>query len=83
MSTIVAITSGTTGAPKPTATRCSYDCCRKKLGLMPLICKCGVGFCAGHFPAEEHKCTYDYRGEAKKNLVAAMPTCQASKVEKL
>lgn len=75
--------SGSTGASvKPAAARCSYNCCRKKLGLMPLLCRCGAGFCSGHLPAEEHACTFDYRAQGLKNLKAAMPTCQAEKVEK-
>ena len=77
--------SGSTGSSMPAlkSARCSYNCCRKKLGLMPLVCRCGASFCSGHFPAEEHSCTFDYRAEGLKKLAAAMPRCDGKKVEKL
>ena len=75
---------GSTGCvPKPCVTRCSYNCCRKKLGLIPLVCRCGASFCASHLPAEEHSCTFDYRADGLKKLTAAMPTCQGEKFEKI
>jgi len=76
---------GSTGTVpfKAASARCSYDCCRKKLGLMPLVCRCGISFCSGHFPAEEHLCTFDYRADGLKKLIAGMPTCNGEKVEKL
>lgn len=77
------VVMGSTGCAKPTSIRCSYDCCRKKLGLMPLKCRCGASFCSGHLPAEEHACKFDYRADSLKKLTAAMPNCQAEKVEKL
>ena len=76
---------GSTGAvaSKPASTRCSYNCCRKKLGLMPMICRCGISFCMNHFPAEEHACSFDYRADGKKLLTEQVRSCQGEKVEKL
>ena len=54
-------------APKP-KTRCLYNGCKAKLGLTPIICKCGIKFCAGHRMAEAHNCTFDYRSDALKQL---------------
>jgi hypothetical protein len=47
-------------------TRCEH--CKKKLGLLEYKCKCGKTFCITHLHAEEHKCTYDYKSEAKEQL---------------
>jgi len=34
--------------------------CRKKLGILPIECKCGHIFCGEHRYADAHKCTYDW-----------------------
>ena len=54
---------------KPT-TRCSS--CRKKLGLMPFLCRCELQFCSAHYHAEEHNCTYNYKKAAALPLVAVV-----------
>lgn len=35
--------------------------CQKKVGVFGLQCKCGNIYCAIHFHAENHDCTYDYK----------------------
>jgi hypothetical protein len=52
--------------------RCMCEGCRRKLGLVPFECRCGMSFCALHRQAEDHKCTFDYRNEAKKELLKYM-----------
>lgn len=42
--------------------------CKKKLGVMEYKCKCGKIFCISHLHAEEHNCTYDYKGEGQTQL---------------
>jgi len=46
--------------------KCSM--CKKKLGLMPFECKCGLMFCALHRAPECHNCTFDYKSEGCKKL---------------
>jgi hypothetical protein len=43
--------------------------CRRKLGLMPLRCRCGQDFCSEHISSSAHACTYDYKGENVKLLL--------------
>ncbi len=57
---------------KSTVQRCMCEGCRRKLGLVPFQCRCGMNFCAMHRQAEDHNCTFDYRNEAKKELLKFM-----------
>ncbi len=52
--------------------RCMFDGCRRKLGLLPFHCRCEMDFCGHHRAAEVHNCTFDYRTEAKKELLKFM-----------
>jgi hypothetical protein len=47
-------------------TRC--DSCKKKLGIMEYVCKCGKVFCITHLQPEHHLCTYDYKTEKQAEL---------------
>ena len=55
--------------------------CNKKLGLMPFKCKCEQLFCSAHRAAEDHKCKYDFKGEAKEWLEKNNKACITSKLE--
>lgn len=57
--------------------------CRKKLGLLPLKCRCENIFCSGHILAEDHSCTFDYKKEQEARLEKAMPLVENSKMERL
>jgi predicted nucleic acid binding AN1-type Zn finger protein len=61
--------------------RCSS--CRKKLGLTAFSCKCELYFCAIHRPAEEHNCTYNYKGAAKTQLETVMRSAVKDKLERI
>jgi hypothetical protein len=43
--------------------RCYASGCKKKLSLTDFPCKCGKICCSLHRAAEEHDCTYNYRGD--------------------
>ncbi len=43
-------------------------CCKTKLKLTDLTCKCGYRFCSKHFFAELHNCSYDFKASAMENL---------------
>jgi len=69
-----------TNIPKDTtkdmATRCNFESCRTRLGLIPFDCKCGFKFCAMHRHSFDHDCTFDYKKDAdelKKTLVEVKP----------
>jgi NAD(P)H-hydrate repair Nnr-like enzyme with NAD(P)H-hydrate dehydratase domain len=54
---------------------------KKKLGLLGFECRCKKQFCAAHRAAEEHACEYDFKSDAKKELLKYMSSpVQAAKV---
>jgi hypothetical protein len=55
-------------APK----RCQFDCCKVKLGLIAFPCRCGNFYCPTHRFSEDHKCTYNYKEDQKKELLKFM-----------
>jgi AN1-type zinc finger protein 5/6 len=66
----------------PKSNLCAAEGCKKKLGLLPFTCKCQKDFCAMHRYENEHGCTFDYREDAKKELLKTLSTpIVAAKVE--
>jgi hypothetical protein len=61
--------------------RCTI--CRKKLGLLPLKCRCTSSFCSEHIVAEEHSCSFDYKKEQEEKLKKAMPVLGNHKLERI
>lgn len=49
--------------------RCQFDCCKMKLGLVPFACRCGNYYCSTHRFSDDHKCTYNYKEDHKKELL--------------
>ena len=60
--------------------RCNYSECKKKLGLMPFDCRCGMKFCSNHRNME-HNCEFDYKNWNKTNLSKENPKIISQKVE--
>jgi hypothetical protein len=59
-------------------------CCRKKVNIATSYrCRCEYVFCATHRLAEDHECTYDFRGAGRAALAAANPVVKADKVAKI
>ena len=56
------------------------DICKKKLGLMPLRCRCKRYFCALHRYAEDHECDYDYKTVGKEKIRKENPKIVAEKI---
>ena len=69
-----------------TATRAANPnrcgCCRKKLALTDLECRCKVRFCAAHRMPEEHACTFDFKSHAVAVLEKQLVRAVADKVER-
>ena len=55
--------------------------CKKKLGLLGFTCRCGGAYCSLHRPDIEHKCTFDYSAEQKRQLSSLMIKIEAKKME--
>jgi hypothetical protein len=63
--------------------RCSWETCKKKLGLTGFDCRCGGQFCSLHRYANEHNCTFDYKEHGKNEIRKNMPLVQAERVRKI
>ncbi len=56
--------------------------CKKRLGLIPVACKCGMVTCIQHkWP--DHHCTYDYHAEAVERLTKDNPPVIAEKITRI
>ena len=59
--------------------RCSN--CRKKIRMVPVICKCNKILC---FPCRDwdiHRCTYDHKAEGKEKSIKENPIIIPKKIE--
>lgn len=63
--------------------RCQAEGCRKKLGLIPIQCKCKGYYCAGHRADAEHACSYDYKAEHRAQLNTSMVKVGGKKLDTL
>lgn len=54
--------------------------CRKKLGLMPFLCRCEGEFCATHRLPEEHSCSFDHHAAGKALLSKSLPAVSGDKL---
>ena len=63
--------------------RCSIDDCRKKVGIMPIVCRCNAIFCSKHRIPESHNCTFDYKTSGKEILQKQNPNVSFEKIVKL
>ncbi|KAF4378157.1 hypothetical protein F8388_009031 [Cannabis sativa] len=64
---------------KITTNRCKD--CNKKVGLTGFSCRCGNVYCSRHRLPEQHACTYDFKGAARKNL--KLPLICGEKLKKI
>ena len=63
--------------------KCAFNGCNKKLSITSIRCKCDNIFCNSHTFYTEHNCTYDFKGEYKKELMNKHNNIKISKVEKI
>tara|TARA_B100000963_G_scaffold256583_1_gene225092 strand:+ start:1625 stop:1927 length:303 start_codon:yes stop_codon:yes gene_type:complete len=57
-----------TKSKKSKKPRCRAEGCRKKLGLIPFRCKCGLSFCSLHRMPGDHNCQFDWQEDGKLKL---------------
>lgn len=69
----------TTSTPNPN--RC--PCCRKKLALMDMACRCGIRHCQSHRLPEAHACTFDFKTPGRAQLTKQLERCVGAKVERI
>jgi|LauGreDrversion4_2_1035121.scaffolds.fasta_scaffold790292_2 hypothetical protein len=80
----VTVPPSLTMAPVTTAStpsnRC--PCCRKKLALTDMACRCGIRHCQSHRLPEAHACVHDFKTQGLAILATQLERCVGSKVEK-
>ncbi len=54
--------------------------CRKKLGIIPMQCRCNHYFCSFHRYIDEHQCPYDYKTEEREKLRRDNPRVVPDKI---
>jgi predicted nucleic acid binding AN1-type Zn finger protein len=54
--------------------RCQCPDCKVRLTLTSYPCRCGKYFCNSHRFSGDHNCTYDFKADAKKELLKTMST---------
>lgn len=58
-------------------------CCRKKLALTDMACRCGIRHCQSHRLPEDHACPHDFKAQGRAVLAAQLERCVGAKVEKI
>jgi len=64
--------------PKPIEKKSRCQVCKRKIGLTPIVCRCGHMFCAHHRYPHEHKCSFDYKTEGRKLIEKENPKIQSN-----
>ena len=54
--------------------------CCKKVGLTGFVCRCGNTFCGSHRYAEEHGCSFDFKGASRDAIARANPVIKTEKL---
>jgi len=67
--------------PKKKKNRCGI--CNKKLGLMPITCRCGGNFCGAHRYTTEHDCDFDFKSNDREVLSKNNPKIVSEKLNKI
>lgn len=68
-------------APKREVNRCS--CCRRKVGLTGIRCRCGEMFCSEHRYSDRHDCSYDYKAAGREAIIRENPVVKAAKIVRI
>ena len=57
--------------------------CRRKLGLLGFLCRCGGQFCSLHRHSSEHQCGFDWRELGRREVARNNPLVRAQKVVRI
>ncbi|RCV26270.1 hypothetical protein SETIT_5G232100v2 [Setaria italica] len=75
---VVQPSSAPGAAKKAQPTRCAA--CYKKVGLTGFVCRCGKTFCGTHRYAEEHGCSFDFKGAGREAIARNNPLVKGAKL---
>ncbi|CAO2165605.1 unnamed protein product [Urochloa humidicola] len=54
--------------------------CYKKVGLLGFVCRCKKTFCGTHRHAEEHGCSFDFKGAGRDAIARTNPLVKGDKL---
>ncbi|EFJ33939.1 hypothetical protein SELMODRAFT_37922, partial [Selaginella moellendorffii] len=74
---------GSRGSCPPPAAPDRCSCCRRKVGLMGVTCRCGKVLCFPHRYPSEHGCEFDFQSQGRIAIAKANPVVIASKIDKI
>ena len=55
-------------------------CCKKKVGMLGITCKCGKLFCTSHMHPESHECSFNHKEFKKEQLTNNLIKLEADKI---
>ncbi len=65
------------------SSRCNFEGCTKKIGLVPMVCRCEKAFCAKHRIPETHDCKYDYKTNGRRKIDEENKCIEFAKILKI
>jgi predicted nucleic acid binding AN1-type Zn finger protein len=57
--------------------------CKKKVGLLGFVCRCGGTFCSVHRYTDQHACDYDFKTAEREQIAKKNPLVVAPKINKI
>ncbi|TKW10458.1 hypothetical protein SEVIR_6G165800v4 [Setaria viridis] len=80
------ISSAATSSAPPRVeapSRCAGAGCKKKVGLLGFVCRCGGTFCSVHRYTDKHACDFDYKTADREQIAKKNPLVVAPKINKI
>jgi hypothetical protein len=76
-------TSASAPAVKAAPNRCAGAGCKKKVGLLGFVCRCGGTFCPVHRYTDKHVCDFDFKTAGREEIAKKNPLVVAPKINKI
>lgn len=74
---------GSEGGIKKKRNRCTFDSCKRKIGLTGFECRCGGMFCWEHRYTDKHNCSFDYKELGQDQIRKNNPVIIGEKIAKI
>lgn len=69
--------------PQKSPSLCNFGPCKKKINFLSFTCRCGGNYCVTHRCPEEHKCSFDFKNLATKELAKNNPKVVREKINRI
>lgn len=77
------LTDSSLGSEKRKRNRCSYESCKRKVGLTGFDCRCGGLYCWEHRYSDKHDCKFDYKELGQDQIRKNNPIVVGEKIQKI